>query len=141
MQEEIFIQVHNMTKSRKSLKKPSSASLVYDHAPLMQLFLKMKNPHAKKELLHVSPKTIQAFSHLARNACRGGIPLPSKKSKSVLLNKDMQALSSPSISIKKKKALLLKKPQKGGGSFLSLLSKIIPTAIGIIGGILGLRKV
>lgn len=132
------------TTARKTKKKrpgrraaPTSASLVYQNAPLMRAFVKVRTPTARQEILRAAPETVRAFSSLAHNAMRGVVPAPNRStSRKLLSNREFQALASPALSISKKRQLLMKRGGQKGG-FLPVLAKLLPAAISIVGGLLG----
>ncbi len=115
----------------------NAAQLVYEHAPLMRTFVKIRNPAARQEILRASPKIVQALSNVAHNASLGVIKLPGASARKQLTSKDFLAFSNPKLSHAKKRALLLKRRNQQSGGFFPILAKLLPIAISLVSGLFG----
>lgn len=123
-------------RKRSQVSAPASASLVYNNAPLIRAFAKVRSPSARQEILRAAPETVRAFSSLAHNTMRGVVPVPNRSTgKKLLSNREFQALASPALSISKKRQLLMKRGGQKGG-FLPVLLKVLPAAISIASGLI-----
>lgn len=124
-----------MVSQKKAINK-SSVYLVQQHLPIIKLFAKTKNHRIRQELLTLSPETVEAISSIILNIKNGNVQLSNKKQKSLLmkLNKDIEIISNPALSIKRKKALLLQRHNQKGG-LAPLLAAAIPGIISAIGAI------
>ena len=137
-------------RGRRKNKQPSStrtntdsAQMVYRQIPVLSAFYKSKNPRFKKELLHVSPEAVKAFSSLASNVLSGSVPLKRGASKTLRISKvqqDLKLLANPKTSAQMKRNLLLRRGKGSYGSgqqggFLPLLGAVIPTVASLLGAI------
>jgi len=127
------------TKKQSKQAHTCSRKLVFEQLPVMKILLKTKNPRLRAELLNISPNTIHALCAVARNIQSGNVPMNSKKLGSI--KSELGVLASPSVSLSRKRALLLKR-QKGGqkGGFLQFLAPLLPTIVSAVSSLFGGRS-
>ncbi len=113
----------------KCCSKPN-ARQVYKQLPAIKYLVNAKNNKTRKEILK-SPEIVNAVSSMFRNASLGKLPIKGRlwrEKYHKLKSKDFDKLASPTSSLAlKRKLLLSKKGQRGGGLF-SLLPLLIPAA-------------
>ena len=121
---------------KKSKVNKDSFLLVQRQLPIIKVYAKTKNPRIRHELLTLSPETVEAISSIVLNITKGNIPIKNNQHKAVLnkLNKQLELITNPAISIKRKRSLLLT-PQIQKGGFLPLLAAALPAIIGAAGSI------
>lgn len=123
-----------LSKAHKRSNQKCSKELVLRQFPVLRILLKSRNPRLRAELLRISPDTVHALCSIAHNVRAGNIPITSRGLKKRLsgINSELNILTSPKVSAKKKAlALTSKRGQKGG--FLSLLPRIIPGILSVLG--------
>ena len=125
-----------MIATSMSKKNKDSFLLVQRQLPIIKVYAKTKQSRIRRELLTLSPETVEAISSIVLNIRHGNVVLKNPRHKTVLtkLSKQLELISNPALSIKRKRELLLQ-PQIQKGNFLPLLAAALPAIIGAAGTI------
>lgn len=121
-------------RQQQQQRHKCTKELVLRQFPVLRILLKSKNSRLRAELLRLSPDTVHALCSIAHNIRAGNIPVTSNSLKKRLtnINPELNVLTSPKVSAKRKSILLTSKHGQKGG-FLSLLPRIIPGIMSILG--------